>query len=91
MGKIGFVEKVQDVSDKSVLNKQQVLSTEVDSKLKNESTIVTTIEGVSSGKIDTKKEKRSDYIRKNEKGKNKNTQTKSFPEEERGDILDYRG
>lgn len=91
VGKIGFVEKVQDVSDKSVLNKQQVLSMEVDSKLKLESSVITNIEGVSSGKVDTKKEKKSDYLKKNRKGKNENTPHKRFPEEEQGKIVDCRG
>jgi predicted glycoside hydrolase/deacetylase ChbG (UPF0249 family) len=92
VGKISLVEKVQDVMDKSVLNKQQVLANEVSVKLKTESEIVLNVEQTHPKTIDEKKERVREY--KLQKKRNKSVVTsrnkRKFVEEEQGHIIDLK-
>lgn len=92
MGKISLVEKVQDVMDKSVLNKQQVLANEVSVKLKTESEIVLNVEQTHPKTINEKKERVREYKLHNKKKKNvaKNRNKRKFVEEEQGHIIDLK-
>lgn len=92
MGKISLVEKVQDVMDKSVLNKQQVLANEVSVKLKTESEVVLNVEQTYPKTIDEKKERVREYKlhKKKEKNVAKNRNKRKFVEEEQGHIIDLK-
>jgi len=92
VGKISLVEKVQDVMDKSVLNKQQVLANEVSVKLKTESEIVLNVEQTHPKTINEKKERVREYKLHNKKKKNvaKNRNKRKFVEEEQGHIIDLK-
>jgi hypothetical protein len=92
VGKISLVEKVQDVMDKSVLNKQQVLANEVSVKLKTESEIVLNVEQTHPKTIDEKKERVREYKLQKKKEKNvaKNRNKRKFVEEEQGHIIDLK-
>lgn len=79
------------MTDKSVLNKQQSLSQEVELKLKLESSTVLNIEGAASKEIDPRKDKKNIYSKKNKKDKSKIDHNIKYPEEDQGKIVDFRG
>jgi len=77
--------------DKSVFNKQQVLTNEVGVKLKQENEVIVQTEHAQTKTID-KREKKDLYKQKNKnRKKDKNYKRKKFVEEEHGQIIDFKG
>lgn len=83
------MEKVQDVMDKNVFNKQQILTNEINIKLKTESEIVLGVEQVQPKKVDERNIKER-YRPKSSNKKNHKKRKGKFVEEEQGHIIDLK-
>jgi len=90
IGKISYVEKVQDVQERSIDNKVVVVSQEFQ---KEASKNLEEVEDTKKSEMVTidDKEKRREFQNNNKKRDRKKDHTIKAPEEEEGQIIDIKG